>query len=162
MPAETPSVRRDHHSSPWRRLALGLFVLGSAGTGAELLLLGHFEDPWQWTPIALLGLGLVAGSVVAARASRIGLRVFQVLMGAYLFAGGLGVYFHLKSNVEFEHELNPAVARRELIVKVLTGAMPALAPGAMAQLGLLGLLLCFRHPSLAVRQPEMRSLSENR
>ena len=72
-------------------------------------------------------------------------------MAAYLLAAGAGIFFHLKANVEFELELRPSIERGELIVETLKGAMPALAPVAMAQLGLLGLLVSFRHPSLNAR-----------
>lgn len=146
----SPEPRPDGHrlSPVWRRLALGLFLLGSGGTAAELLLLEHFEDPWQWTPIALLGLGFAAGVAIALRATAGWLRVFRSLMWLYLFAGVLGIYLHLNSNVEFERELNPAVGGFDLVVDVLMGAMPALAPGQMIQVGLLGLLVMLRHPAL--------------
>ena len=36
----------------------------------------------------------------------------------------------------------------KLVWKALRGATPALAPGALAQLGLLGLLYTYRHPAL--------------
>ena len=139
----------DHRGlSPlWRRLALGLFLLGCGGTIVELLLLEHFEDPWQWTPIALLGLGLAAGATLALRATSGSFRVFRLLMWLYMLAGGLGLYLHLKSNVEFEKEINPAVAGGELVMKVLMGAMPALAPGHMVQLGLLGFLVVLGYPA---------------
>ena len=133
----------------WRSLAMWLFLFGCGGTAAELLLLEHFEDPWQWTPIALLGLGAAAGAAVLVRPAVQLLRVFRSLMWLFLGAGALGVYLHLKSNVEFERELNPAVSGFDLVADVLMGAMPALAPGQMIQLGLLGLLALLRHPALA-------------
>lgn len=135
-------------SEPWRRLALYLLLLGSLGVAAELVLLGHYEDPWQWAPITLLGLGLLVGTALAVRTTRFLVRALRTLMLAFVLAGGVGVYLHLRSNVEFELELRPSISGRELIVETLRGAIPALAPGAMAQLGLLGLLVCFRHPSL--------------
>lgn len=136
----------------WRRLALYLLLFGMTGMAAELLLLGHFEDPWQWTPIALLGVGLILGGAVRFRPSRITVGGLRTLMLGYLIAGGVGLYLHLKSNIEFELELHPSIAGWKLITETLRGAMPALAPGAMAQLGLLGLLVCFRHPDLS-REP---------
>ena len=69
-------------------------------------------------------------------------------MAMYVGSGALGMYFHLKANVEFELELHPTVRGMELVIESLTGAMPALAPGTMTQLGLLGLLITFRHPAL--------------
>jgi hypothetical protein len=69
-------------------------------------------------------------------------------MVSYVLAAGVGLYLHLKANVEFELELRPTMADTELILETLKGAIPALAPGVMVQLGLLGLLACFRHPAL--------------
>ncbi len=132
----------------WRRLALYLLLLGIVGVAVELLLLEHFEDVWQWTPITLLGVGFALGSGVAFWPSRVGVRGLQMIMLMYVLSAGLGIFFHLRSNIEFELELRPSMAGTELIMETLKGAMPALAPGAMAQLGLLGLLACFRHPSL--------------
>jgi hypothetical protein len=138
---------------PWRRFALYLFLFEVIGVGLELVLLGHFEMAWQWTPVVLLGLGLLLGTALAIRPARPTVHAIQVLMLTYLVASGLGIYFHLKANVEFERELRPSMGGMELIVETLTGAMPALAPGAMAQLGLLGLLATYRHPSLDNREP---------
>jgi hypothetical protein len=42
----------------------------------------------------------------------------------------------------------------DLFSKVMTGAAPALAPGAMVQLGLLGLIYTFRHPALEQQSKE--------
>lgn len=150
----------EHEVSPlprvevWRRLALYLLLFGIAGTTTELILLGHFEDRLQWTPLVLLGLGFMAASSVAFRPSRAPVTALRALMALYLPASALGVYLHLKSNVEFELEMRPSMAGIELVMESLSGAMPALAPGAMAQLGFLGLLVCFRHPARATPATE--------
>jgi hypothetical protein len=135
----------------WRQLTLYLLLLGVSGVAAELILLEHYEDPWQWTPIALLVGGGVVGTAVAVRPSKPLIRTLRAVMAAYVLAAGLGVFFHLKANVEFERELRPSIGGSELIVETLKGAMPALAPGAMAQLGLLGLLATYKHPKLNPR-----------
>ena len=132
----------------WRRLAFYLLLFATLGTGIELIFLEHFEDPWQWAPIALLGVGLVLGAAVVLRPSRPTVRALQLLMISYVLSAGVGLYLHLKANVEFELELRPTMVNTELIIETLKGAIPALAPGAMVQLGLLGLLACFRHPAL--------------
>lgn len=131
----------------WRSLALGILLLGLAGTCVELLLLEHIEDRNQWIPVVLLGTGFLTGLLLAVRPSRGSLRVFGFLMGVYLPAAALGIYFHLKSNVEFELEMRPTMTGLELVRESLQGAMPALAPGALAYLGLLGLLVWYRHPA---------------
>jgi len=132
----------------WRRLALYLLLLGSAGMVVELFLLGHYEEPWQWAPISLLVAGLALGTALAIHVSPLLVRSLRALMTVFVVAAGVGIYLHLRSNVEFELELRPSIEGRELILETLSGAIPALAPGAMAQLGLLGLLVCFRHPAL--------------
>jgi hypothetical protein len=132
----------------WRGLGSLLFLFGVAGVGLELVLLGHYEDPAQWTPLALLGLGFVSGTLALLRPSRPVVRLYRWVAGAFVIAAAVGIYFHLKANVEFELELRPSMAGLELAIESLRGAMPALAPGAMAQLGLLGLLTTFKHPSL--------------
>ena len=129
-----------------RSLLLAIFLLGILGAGSELFLLGHYEDPWQLVPLGMIGLSLVVLVVRLFRNDARVLRIFQVLMLLFVAAGALGVYLHYQSNVEFELEMNPAAAGWELIRESLTGAMPALAPGTMVYLGLIGFLHTYRHP----------------
>ena len=144
----------------WRRLTLLLFLFGTAGTAIELLLLEHFEDPWQWAPLALLAAGTVGAGYLGLRPSRGAVLTLRALTVSYLVAAALGLYLHVESNVEFELELHPTMSGSELIVETLMGAIPALAPGAMAQLGLLGLIICFRHPALRGWAPETETPPE--
>ena len=131
----------------WRRPALWLLIFAEAGVLLELWLLGHYEDVWQWTPLALLSVGLIASVWIARRTGPASLRTFRRLMAAHVAAGAIGVFFHLQANVEFELELHSDTAGWQLAAETLTGAIPALAPFAMAQLGLLGMLYCWRHPA---------------
>ena len=140
--------------APLRRLLLALVLFGAVGLVAELLLLEHWDDPWQWTPFVLLGLVLVVGALLARRPSRGRLRAFQGLMALCLIAGTLGVYLHYRGNVEFELEREPTLGGLALLWEAVRGATPALAPGALAQLGLLGLLYAYRHPLLTDPPPD--------
>ena len=135
-----------------RRGLLLIFVLGSLGLGTELLLLGHFEEWRQQIPLALLAFGLV---LVAARILYQGaiiLRLFRLTMLAFVLGGMVGLWFHLSSNMEFELEMHPTLSGLELLFKALSGAMPALAPGALVQLGLIGFLYTYQHPALSREQ----------
>jgi len=76
------------------------------------------------------------------------LRVFQAIMLLFVLVGLLGIYLHLRGNLEFALERDPSLSGGRLIWKILRGATPALAPGALAQLGLLGLVYTYRHPAL--------------
>jgi hypothetical protein len=131
-----------------RRLLLGLMLLGMLGLGAELLLLEHFENVWQWVPLVLLAVGFLLGAAVWMRPGRATLRAFRALSAVFVVAGALGMYLHLDGNVEFERESDSGLRGLPLVWEALRGATPALAPGALAQLGLLGLALAHRHPAL--------------
>jgi hypothetical protein len=136
-------------SSRLRRLLLALVLFGAAGLMAELVLLEHYEDPWQWAPLVVLALTLAAGAALWRRPTSRLLQIFRGLMVVSLVAGALGVILHLKGNMEFELERDPSLGGFALLWKCLRGATPALAPGALAQLGLLGLVFTHRHPALS-------------
>ena len=129
-------------------MILGLVFLGITGLLLELLLLEHFDSATQWIPLVSLGLGLAAATAVARRPTRASMRLFQLTMAIFVIAGLLGLVLHLKGNVEWALERRPNLGGWQLIWKALRGATPALAPGALAQLGLLGLAWSYRHPAM--------------
>lgn len=130
-----------------RRLVLALVLAGMAGLGAELLLLEHHEDLWQIVPLVVLALGFAAGLALAVRPTRATVRTFQGVMVLMAASGALGVLLHYRGNLEFEREMDSALDGLVLAWRSLHGATPALAPGALTQLGLLGLACAFRHPA---------------
>jgi hypothetical protein len=135
-----------HTSS--RKLLLALTFIGIVGLEVELALLRHAESFSQWIPHIVLLIGLVSTIAVYFRPARTTLRVFQAVMLVFLIVGVLGIYFHLHGNLEFALERDPSLSGGRLIWKILRGATPALAPGALAQLGLLGLVYTYGHPAL--------------
>jgi hypothetical protein len=82
------------------------------------------------------------------RPSRIAFRVFHAMMVLLIAAAGVGLVLHYRANVEFQLEIDPSLARRPLFWKVMAAkAPPALAPGILAQLGLVGLAYSHGHPA---------------
>ncbi|MBK9241167.1 MAG: hypothetical protein IPL75_13080 [Acidobacteria bacterium] len=58
-----------------------------------------------------------------------------------MVAGATGSVLHYRANMEFQLEMDPTMGGMALLLKVLHAkAPPALAPGNMALLGLLGLV----------------------
>ena len=131
-----------------RRLLLLVVLVGAIGLIAELLLLEHYEEWTQWLPIAVLA--VVAGMSIALwlRPAPRGVLAFRAAMLVTLVVGMIGLALHFNGNREFELEMDGGLAGWPLLRESLRGATPALAPGAMIQLALLGLVFTWRHPAL--------------
>jgi hypothetical protein len=81
-------------------------------------------------------------------------------MVAAIVSAGIGFVLHYRANAEFQLDIDPSARGPALWMKVLRAkAPPALAPGVLAHLGLLGLAYTDRHPALAERSTPSRSLS---
>jgi hypothetical protein len=132
--------------------------MGTLGLTVELFLLGHTDSSTQFIPFAALALALVATASVLVRPGRRTIRLFQGVMVLCVAAGVTGLVLHYRGNVEFELEMHPERRGLELFWQAARGATPALAPGALAQLGLLGLVAVFRHPLL--RRHGARGINE--
>lgn len=106
-------------------------------------------ETWiQWIPIGVLLAGLASCIWIALRPGQASLRTFQATMAIFVVAGVAGLYFHYAGNVEFAIERDATLSGFKLAWKSLRGATPALAPGALAQLGLLGLAYTYTHPAI--------------
>lgn len=121
-----------------KKILLAAFLVSLLGTGAELLLLEHTQDAWQWIPVVLIGLALIAFTWFAATESKSSQQVLRGLMLFFMVSGVLGFALHYKGNMEFELEMYPSMKGAALIWETLKGATPVLAPGSMIATGLLG------------------------
>ena len=132
-----------------RGLLLALLTIGLLGTALDLVLLEHYEDSWQLAPLLLIGVSLLAIVGFLATRSAGSIRIIQLMMVLLVAAGVLGIVLHYRGNLEFQLDMTPEASQFELFTKVIHAkAPPALAPAAMAQLGLLGLIFSYRHPAL--------------
>ena len=130
-----------------RRILLTILVLGIAGISLELWLMAHTEDVYQQIPLWLAAAGIVTAIAVAVRPSIAAVRFFQSVMVLFLVSGVVGMVLHFQVNIEFQKEMDAALSGLALYQKaILAKSPPALAPGAMIQLGLIGLAYTFRHP----------------
>jgi hypothetical protein len=136
-------------SAPLRRALLWLYVLGTTGTLADLVLASHWKEITQWPPLVLLGAGAGAGAWAIAAGTRASWRAVQGVSWLCLPATAAGLFFHVRANVEWARDDQPALAGWPLVRDTLFGTLPTLAPGAMLYLGLIGLLAAWRHPALA-------------
>jgi hypothetical protein len=131
-----------------RRLLLALLTFGMMGTGLDLVLLDHYEDVWQWPPLALVGVGLIVVCWTAVRVGPAAIAALRWTMVLFIAAGCAGLLLHYNGNREFQKELDPTLSGWPLFLKVVTAkAPPAMAPAGMIQLGLLGLLFTYQHPA---------------
>ena len=133
-----------------RRILLTILVLGIAGISLELWLMGHTEDVYQLIPLILAGAAVLSLVVVVIKPSIGSVRLFQAVMALFVLSGIVGMVLHFEVNMEFQLEMDPALAGMALYQKaILAKSPPALAPGAVIQLGLIGLAYTFRHPVLS-------------
>ncbi|MEA2989836.1 MAG: hypothetical protein QOG83_2547 [Alphaproteobacteria bacterium] len=127
-----------------RHWILVVLVLGLVGTLTELILLQHYEQPFQLVPVVLIASALAILAWYAIRSDAGSLRALQIVMTLFVLAGFIGVAVHFLGSAEFQFELNPSMSTWELVEKVMRAkAPPVLAPGMMLQLGLLGLAYAF-------------------
>lgn len=138
-----------------RALILSLLVFGLLALAAELFALGHFEDSLQLAPLGAIALTLIFVAWFLVSGGSAVLRVLQVMFAMLIAVGAVGIMLHYQGNAEFQREIDPTIGGWSLFAAVLHAkAPPALAPGVMAQLGLLGLIYTYRHPVLrAADQP---------
>jgi FtsH-binding integral membrane protein len=130
------------------RRILALVALGLVGTAVELMLLAHDEDVTQWIPFCVIGFALASAAWLAVSRSRLAMRAAQVAMLLLVITGGVGVVLHYRANMEFQLESDRSLSGFTLMMKVLEAkAPPALAPGNMSLLGLLGWAAVSRYSS---------------
>lgn len=131
-----------------RRVLLLIVAVGALGLMAELFLLEHFEEWTQWIPFVVLGPSLLGCALLALRPTSPLVRAFRWVMATTIVTGVVGIWLHFAGNRAFEIEMDASQGGWLLVWHSLRGATPALAPGAMVQLGLIGLLYTWRHPAL--------------
>jgi hypothetical protein len=128
-----------------RRILLAVLVIGLSGTAVELLLLEHVEDGIQILPLAAIALALTALGWHTFRASGASLLAVQVTMSLFLAVGLAGIFFHVRANLEFQREFDPALRGRALLWQALRAKVPPpLAPGVLVPFALIGLAYTYR------------------
>jgi hypothetical protein len=140
-------------ASRWslRGLLLGLVTFGLIGLATELTFLEHYEEASMAIPFAAIAAALLAVTLLAFRPGRASVRFMRFVMSLFAAVGVLGVVLHYQGSLEFQVDMDPTLSAMQLFWKVMhMKAPPTLAPGAMVQLGLLGLLITYRHPALTV------------
>lgn len=137
-----------------RRLLLAVLIVGLGGVTLDLWAIEHHEDSWQLVPIFLNVAALFAAGWQVAAPSRLAILAMRAVMLLMVVSAGIGMTLHYQGNAEFQLEMNPDLAGWDLFQKVIHAkAPPTLAPGVMAQLGLLGLIYTYAHPAARLRQP---------
>jgi hypothetical protein len=127
------------HLETLRGWILAVLVLGLAGTVVELVLLGHYEQPVQLIPVALIALSVIALAWHVRSRDATSLKVLMFTMALFILAGFAGFVAHFHGSAEFALELDPDIGGWDLFLKVLHAkAPPLLAPGMMLQMGCLG------------------------
>jgi hypothetical protein len=131
-----------------RQFALLLCGLITLLTPVELLLVAHTQKPTQWIPFVMLAVNFAFVVAMFARPDANTLRAYRWFTCLMLLGALAGVGFHLYGNFEVAQSITPGIAGLALLLEVLRGSNPALAPGLFAQIAALGLMFTFKHPNL--------------
>ncbi len=128
-------------------MLLATLVVGLVGTEIELVLLKHTEGFYQLVPVALNAIALACVAWYGVARSASSLRVLQGMMLFFLVSGVAGTVLHYIRNLADAKESDPSLSGNALYLNATMGSTPALAPGTMIQLALIGLAFAFRHPA---------------
>jgi hypothetical protein len=130
-----------------RASLLGILLFGLVGMIVELVLLRHTEGLLELSPIVLLALAVLVVTWDSFSGSRLSRVVLLTTMVGFLASGLAGVWLHYHANLGYERDSNPGASTSEVYRKAVMGSTPTLAPGAMLELGLVGLLLALLPPT---------------
>jgi hypothetical protein len=131
-----------------RLFSLLLCAFVTLVTPIDLLLVGHTQKPSQLIPFVMLAINFTFVLALLARPEAGTLRAYRWFAAAMLLTGLVGVGFHLHGNYEMAQRFSPDLSGIPLLLEVLGGKNPALAPGLFAQIAALGLMFTFKHPNL--------------
>jgi hypothetical protein len=129
--------------------AMAIFLF--TGTVVELIFQEHTEEPLQFIPFILCGLGVVTVALVLWRPTRGTLTALRGVMLLAIVGSALGVIIHLTANLKFAREIQPGATAAQLVTKTVHGASPLLAPGMLAVAAALAFAATYYHPVLGKR-----------
>ncbi|MFN8592736.1 MAG: hypothetical protein U0031_14855 [Thermomicrobiales bacterium] len=124
-------------------LLYGLACVMFVGTVAELVAAKHYEEPLQFVPFILCGLGLAVTLLAWRRPSSANLSALRVLMVLLIAGSLLGVWKHIEGNMGFIQEMHPDTTGWPLVSGALAGRAPLLASGALAVSGAIAVTASF-------------------
>jgi predicted RND superfamily exporter protein len=131
-----------------RQGLLALAALATLVTPLELIFIEHYSEPLMLIPLVLTGLSLLAIIAIVLWPNPQVFKLFRVVMLLLILGSAVGVFFHLRGNTEVVQEVDSELQGLSRLWAIITGGAPALAPGLLAQVGLLGLLYTYKHPKL--------------
>ena len=113
-----------------------------------VVFLEHFESAWMVLPLVAIGLGLATLGLRIVVGPPLTIHLFRGVMCVTILIGLLGAVLHYQAGAEFQSDMDPTLSAGQLLWKVLhMKAPPMLAPGVLAQFGLLGLITTYGLPA---------------
>lgn len=131
-----------------RQFLLLFSVVLLGGALLELWLIEHMEDPVQFVPFVLCGLGALAALAALVRPRRATLVALRICVALVVSGSLVGIYLHVESNLALQREINPNATASATLFAALGGANPLLAPGILAVAAVLALAATYKHPAL--------------
>ena len=139
-----------------RRLLLGLALLASLGTLAELALERHYDGMDQRIPWLIASALALAAIAVAVRPDRASIAAARVLTAVALIGSAIGIFKHIEENhaagsLDYRYaetwESRSAADQWFKAATKAVGPAPVLAPGALAFAALVLAAATVQHPA---------------
>lgn len=125
-------------------ISAGVFLM----TVTELVFLSHWNETIQFLPFVLSGWGLIALALAYFLPSPVTIKFLQWSMVIIGLCSLIGIYEHMANNLGFRMEIQPNATTQELIVGLLEGANPVLAPGILMLGAAIGWTAAYQHKLL--------------
>lgn len=132
-----------------RKFYLGFSAFIFAGSLFELTVLNHTGQPVQLLPFILGAVGLLLVAWAFFRPSMAGLRLLRVSMALIILGSLVGVYFHLRGNLEAVLDSGASLTLFQQVVRTLGGENPLMAPGILAIAAVLAIAATYGQKALA-------------
>lgn len=137
------------------RLRVFLLLLSGficLGIPVELGFAEHFQEPLQFLPFILCGVGVVAITAVLFYPQRNTIMALRGVMILSAIGGLLGMVEHIEGNLEFVTEIQPNLTTSAAFMEAVKGAAPLLAPSILGIMAIMAIVATYYHPVLGGRR----------
>lgn len=131
-----------------RQFLLGIAAAVFVMTVTELIFLSHWTETIQLLPFVLSGWGLITLALAYFHPTSGTISLLRWSMMVIGLCSLIGIYEHMANNLGFQMEIQPNATSGELVLAMVEGANPVLAPGILALGAAIGWIATYQHAAV--------------